>query len=112
MKLYRFTRQSFFNDRIVEAGEELLVDDSVVPGAHMIDVATGKPGVFTPVAAPVFRAELAHVPTAVPAPVPLHPVVTDPTPPAASHLSPDEVRAKLTEEAIARAAANRQSSEV
>ena len=39
MKLYRWTKRGFHNNGIVEAGQEVLCDDSVVPSAHMIDVA-------------------------------------------------------------------------
>jgi hypothetical protein len=39
MKLYRFTRRTFINGHIIEAGESALVADNVVPSAQMIDVA-------------------------------------------------------------------------
>jgi hypothetical protein len=39
MKVYRFLARSYFNNRIVEAGETLLLGDDVVPSSHMVDVA-------------------------------------------------------------------------
>lgn len=73
-KVYRFTTRSYFNERIFEPGETVVAADSVIPSAHMIDVAAesaaenGGPK-YTPVSFPpppetVFRAELAHDPNA------------------------------------------------
>lgn len=39
MKLVRFMKKSFFNNMILEAGEEMLVADDTFLSAHMIDVA-------------------------------------------------------------------------
>lgn len=106
MRLIRFLARSYFDDRIVEPGEELLVADDVVLGSHMHDLSnTGPNPGFAPRVVPVFRSELAH------SPAPSN-VVTWPTPPAAPGLSPDELRVKATEEAIARAEATRQAEAV
>lgn len=60
MRLFRFTKRAFHDGRLIEPGEEVLCRDDVIPGAHMIDVATGVPGYAPPLPPDaVFRAELA-----------------------------------------------------
>ena len=71
MKLIRFLRRSFHDGRIVEPGEEVLMDDSVPLAPHMVDVraeseaiargeAPPEPDLEMPDAGPVFRRDLAH----------------------------------------------------
>lgn len=93
MKLVRFLKRAFYADNIVEPGTEILVDDAVVLGAHMLDLSE----------------------PAAPRPIPR---IVLPTPPMTSLedtvraiLSPDEARTKATEEAIARADAERAAEE-
>ena len=72
-RFVRFTKRAFFNNRIVEPGEEMLVGDDEL-AAHMIDLTTDTP-IDMPVAGGVhrpefiFREELSHTPGA-PAPEP------------------------------------------
>jgi hypothetical protein len=134
MKLYRFLKRGWMGGRIIEPGEEVMLPDDVHPGAHMIDVAAEAAG--TPpapgaaVLRPVFRADLAHNPSpqALLGMPPRLATESDamwaervrlwdvqhPTPSlvtraetAVGMLSPDEARAKNTEEAMKRAEATR-----
>lgn len=108
MKLYRFTKRAYMADRVVEAGDEVLLPDDTVPGAHMIDVAAEFAGTvpgYAPVTRPVFRPDLAHNPG---------PTVVAPsfatrvgTALGVTSMSPEEVRAKATEDARKRAEAAR-----
>jgi hypothetical protein len=38
VRLYRWTKRGFHDGRLIEAGDEVLCSDKVVPGAHMVDV--------------------------------------------------------------------------
>ncbi len=38
MKLYRWLARGIYQDRVIEPGEEILVPDHIIPGAHMLDV--------------------------------------------------------------------------
>ncbi len=93
MRLVRFTARAFHEGRIIEPGEELLVPDDLWLGAHMIDVAAGVAPAFVPRVVSVFRPSLADSPS---------PVVASTGP-----LSPDDARAKATQDAIDRAEATR-----
>lgn len=72
MKLYRFLSRGFAMNRIIEAGEEVLMADNTVPSAHMVDVRAESeaelrgealPGTETTRApTAVFRSDLAHDP--------------------------------------------------
>lgn len=93
MRLVRFLKRAFHAGNIVEPGTEMLIEDDVGLGAHMLDLSEP--------AAPRYI-----------------PRIVLPTPPVTSLedtvraiLSPDEVRAKATEEAIARADAERAAEE-
>ena len=44
MRLVHFTQRSYVNDRLVEAGERVLLPESIPLGAHMWDVSTGEHG--------------------------------------------------------------------
>lgn len=44
MKLVQWLARGFHGGRIIEPGEQMLVDDSVVIGPHMLDIATGLRG--------------------------------------------------------------------
>lgn len=108
MRLCRFTARAFFDGRIVEAGEEMLIPDDALLGAHMIDVAVGTAPVFAPAAQVAFRSALAAV----------HPTdghvaerATDTISIPGGPLAPHELRAKLTEEARVRAEPTRQREE-
>ncbi len=96
MKLIRFLQRAFHGGTIVEPGTEMMVEDHVGLGAHMLDLTPGvQQSAFVPRVVSVFRPDLAHVPG------PVVPV-----------LSPDEIRAKATEEAIARADRTREAEAV
>ena len=69
MKLYRFLKAAFHDNRMVQPGEEVLCSDDIIPGAHMVDVAAeaaaqaaGTPYPPPPEAppGPVFRSGLAY----------------------------------------------------
>ena len=100
MKLYRWLSRGYHDERIVEPSEEVLCADSVIPGAHMVDVAAESAAILArqplpePVIVeqqPVFRADLAHSagmpiapPIVVTLPVvdpvaPVEPVAAEPT---------------------------------
>lgn len=66
MRLIRFLRRAFHDGRLFEPGEEVVVEDTLPLGAHMMDVATGLSGDQVPPQRPVFRAELAQDPEAAP----------------------------------------------
>lgn len=109
MKLYRFTKRAYMADRVVEAGDEVLLPDDTVPGDHMIDVAAESAGTvpgYAPVTRPpVFRPDLAHNPgSTVVAPSFATRVGTAL---GVTSMSPEEVRAKATEDARKRAEAAR-----
>lgn len=48
MKLYQWLTRGFHDGRIVEVGETVVCADTVIPGPHMLDVATGLRGGQTP----------------------------------------------------------------
>ncbi len=59
MRLVRFLARAFHDGGLVEAGEERLVSDETVLGAHMLDVQTGQTGPVPAALMGVHRYDLA-----------------------------------------------------
>lgn len=111
MRLIRFMARSFHEGRIVEPGEEMLVNDDVHLGAHMQDLTHNETPLFAPRVVSVFRGELAQEPNnTVPGAPPSETLQQEPRV-LAEMLSPEEARMLATEEAIARADARRAMEE-
>ena len=74
MRLVQWLARGFHEGRLVEPGEQMLVDDSVQLGPHMMDVATGLTGdaALPKRVETAYRADLAEVPP----PAHGHPVPT------------------------------------
>lgn len=80
MRLVRWLQRGYHNARMMEPGDEMLVEDSVILGPHMLDVASGERGPLGDAPAPdESTADHATIPVVVPTPIFFEP---EPIPPS------------------------------